>query len=146
MVVDVPQLAIRQDLDQPAEMVALGLIQDRAGVVDDARGKHLVRRFVVLKGDPELHQIVAALGAPGGLARGLDRRQEQRDQDRDDRDHDQELDQGERRGAPADGPSLASSGTIDRQPRGSWGGSSGLGSRSIMICLECRDRRGGSGG
>ena len=46
-----------------------------------------------------LHQVVAALGPPGGLARRLDGRQEQRDQHGDDRDHHQQLDQREAMGS-----------------------------------------------
>ena len=67
MIVDVFLLAVGQDLSEPAEMVALGLIEHRAGVVHDTRRKSFVRRFIVQNGDPQLHQVVAALGAPGRL-------------------------------------------------------------------------------
>ena len=43
--------AVRQDLDQPAEVISLGLIHIGPGRYH-ARGEHLVRRFVVLDGDP----------------------------------------------------------------------------------------------
>ena len=51
--------------------------------------------LVVVHGDPELLQVVDALGAAGGLAGRLHGGQQEADQDRDDRDHDQQLDQGE---------------------------------------------------
>jgi hypothetical protein len=44
---------------------------------------------------PDLFQIVDALGAPGGLARGLDRGQEQSNEHSDDRDDNEKLDQSE---------------------------------------------------
>ena len=82
MVVSVSLFTIGKDLGEPAEIVAFGYIQHRVGVADDTGRQQLVGRFVVENADPELHEIVAALGPPGGLPRGLDGRQEQRDQDR----------------------------------------------------------------
>jgi hypothetical protein len=50
---------------------------------------------VVVVRQPELLQIVDALGPPRCLPRCLDRRQQERDQYGDDRDHDEKLNQGE---------------------------------------------------
>ena len=58
-------------------------------------GKAVVGRLVVGDGQPELLEVVGALGPAGRLARGLHGGQEQGDQHRDDRDDDQELDQRE---------------------------------------------------
>ena len=51
--------------------------------------------MVIVQGEPDLLQVVDALGTAGRLAGGLDGRQQQGDQDRDDGDHDQQLDQRE---------------------------------------------------
>ena len=58
-------------------------------------GQRLPGVVIVVERDPDLLQVVDALGAAGGLAGGLHRGQQQGDQDRDDRDHDQQLDQRE---------------------------------------------------
>src|SRR5204863_2455519 len=50
--------------------------------------------------DPELLEVVDALGAAGGLARRLHGRHQQRDQHGDDGDDDQQLDQRETTSAP----------------------------------------------
>jgi hypothetical protein len=46
-------------------------------------------------GQPDLLEVVGALGAAGGLSGRLHGRQEERDEHADDCDHHQELDQGE---------------------------------------------------
>ena len=48
-----------------------------------------------MRRQPELLEVVGALGAPGGLARRLHGRQQQGDQYRDDGDDDQQFDEGE---------------------------------------------------
>jgi len=58
-------------------------------------GKTPARGEVVVGREPELLQVVGALGTAGRLARRLHRRQEQADQDRDDRDDHQQFDQRE---------------------------------------------------
>jgi hypothetical protein len=50
---------------------------------------------VVVHGDADLLQVIAALSAAGGFARSLNRRQEQRHQNANDGDDYQKLDQGE---------------------------------------------------
>jgi hypothetical protein len=51
--------------------------------------------MVVVKRDSDLFEVVAALGATGGLTRRLDGRQEQGDQNGDDGNHDEQLNQRE---------------------------------------------------
>ena len=72
----------------------LGLVNAQVHhVLRRTHREHIVRRVVVVQGEPDLFEIVGALNPPRRLARSLDGRQEQRDQDRDDRDHDQQLDE-----------------------------------------------------
>jgi hypothetical protein len=62
---------------------------------------------VVVEGQPELLEVVAALDACRRLADLLDGGQEQADQDGDDRYHHQQLDQREPRSPPAPGEELS---------------------------------------
>ena len=59
------------------------------------RREPLKRAFIVGKGQPNLLEIVRALGPPRRFASRLHRRQEQRHQDTDDRDHHEQLHQRE---------------------------------------------------
>ena len=52
-----------------------------------------MRVVVMVGGQAELLEVVAALHTAGGLAGRLHRRQEQPNQDADDGDHDQQLDE-----------------------------------------------------
>lgn len=51
--------------------------------------------MIVVEGEPELLEVIAALSATGRLTGLLDRREEQGDQDRNNGDDDQQLDQSE---------------------------------------------------
>ena len=55
--------------------------------------KAVLRQVKTMKRQPDLFQMIAAVGASGGLAGGLDRRQQQRRQDADDRDDHQQFDE-----------------------------------------------------
>src|SRR5690606_24823647 len=55
--------------------------------------QNAVRVVVVVHCQADLLQVVAALGAAGGLSCLLDGRQQQRNQDRDDRDHHEQFNQ-----------------------------------------------------
>jgi hypothetical protein len=68
---------------------------------------------IVVNGQPQLLEIVLALGATGGLASLLDSRQKQGHEDSNDGDHHQELDEGESRSA-------AGNGGHGRQATGRW--------------------------
>ena len=57
-----------------------------------------------MNGEPQLLEVVGALGAAGRLARGLHGREQQCDQYRNDRDDDQELDQRETRSSAHEKP------------------------------------------
>ena len=59
--------------------------------------EHLEHVVIVVAGNAELLEIVAALRAAGRFAGGLNGRKQQGDEDRDNRDHDQQLDQREAR-------------------------------------------------
>src|SRR5262249_27078496 len=73
----------------------------RTIVVDPVRhgGDFLVGVVVVVRGQSDLLEVVAALHACGGLADLLDGREQEADQDRDDGNHDQQLDERERSSA-----------------------------------------------
>src|SRR4029453_4930135 len=66
-----------------------------AGVntIDGERRKSIERVVVIVEGQPDLLQIVLALGAAGRLPRLLHGRQQERDEHADDGDHDQKLNQ-----------------------------------------------------
>ena len=89
----------RQQVQQPADVVSFLFVLDGAGCVDRAGGEHLVRHFVVLQRQADLHEVVLALHPAGRFAGLLHRREQQGDQNGDDRNHDQQLNQGE--AAPA---------------------------------------------
>ena len=59
------------------------------------RREHVEGVVIVVERQPELLQVVLALGASRRLTSLLNRREQQGDQDRDDCDHDQEFDEGE---------------------------------------------------
>jgi hypothetical protein len=59
---------------------------DELGLLVAAQREDVGDLDVVVDRQPELLEVVGALGAPGGLAGRLDRGQEQGDQDGDDRD------------------------------------------------------------
>ena len=59
------------------------------------QGSALIGAVVVVHGQPDLLEVVGALGPPGRLAGRLHRREQQRDQHGDDGDDDQQLDQRE---------------------------------------------------
>lgn len=59
--------------------------------IDDAGREDVVGVVVVVQRQAQLLHVVAALGAPGRLARLLNRREQQGDQDCDDRNHDQQF-------------------------------------------------------
>jgi hypothetical protein len=61
--------------------------------VQHLRGKDFERVVVVVRGQPKLLEVVAALHTTRGLASGLHGREQQGDQDANDGDHDQEFHQ-----------------------------------------------------
>ena len=64
-------------------------------VVVVRQGKASLGRFVIVKRQQHLFEIVVALAAVRGLAGGLDRLQQQRNDHAHDGDHNQQLDDGE---------------------------------------------------
>jgi len=66
---------------------------DELVLLEAAQREDGVRGEVVVHGQPQLLEVVRALGSPGRFARRLHGGQEQRDQDGNDRDHDQQFDQ-----------------------------------------------------
>jgi hypothetical protein len=64
-------------------------------IVGVGRRQGLVRVVSSLRGQPDLLEVVHALGACGRLAHFLDRGQEEADEDGNDGDHHQKLDQRE---------------------------------------------------
>ena len=74
MLVNGPFIKIGQNLHDPTDMIAARHIANRIGApFDDARGKDLKTHLIVLYGEPDLRQIAAALGSPGGFASLLHR-------------------------------------------------------------------------
>jgi hypothetical protein len=51
--------------------------------------------FKVMIRQPDLFQVIDALGAAGGFSSGLNSRKQQRDQNSDDSNHDKQLNQSE---------------------------------------------------
>ena len=93
-------IEVGREVDRVEEGRPLDGRQDRErprppGCVLPADGQRAEGVVVILHGEPELLQVVHALGPPRRLARRLHCRQEQRDQDGDDGDHHQKFDQGE---------------------------------------------------
>ena len=88
------------DEDAAADVIAVGSVQaiGPAILAGHPVGVEAIGAFIIRQRQPELLQIVDALGPASGFAGRLDGRQEQGDQDRDDRDDDEQLDQGEAAG------------------------------------------------
>ena len=82
---DVALFDVRQQKRRPTSLDALG--------GDPRRWKCFHRVMMILKGQPEVLQIVETARFPRCFARRLNRRQEQRDQDPDDGDDDEEFDE-----------------------------------------------------
>src|SRR5262245_56453777 len=88
LVVQVALLDVGQDEDVPAEPV-------RVAARHAARRELVHAVVVVVEGEAELLEVVAALHASGGLAHLLDGWQEKTDEDGNDGDHNKKLDQRE---------------------------------------------------
>ena len=87
---------VGEHLHRPGEMLADGLVSDRAVGIDDAGREVAGVELVVVEGEAELRRVVQAGAAPGGLAGGLDGREEEADERADDGDDDKQLDERER--------------------------------------------------
>jgi len=76
---------IRKNADDPAYMLTIRQILDRARGIYGARGIELMRGFVIVHAQNELAHIIRAGSAAGRLAAGLNSRQQERYQDANDR-------------------------------------------------------------
>jgi hypothetical protein len=80
-------LDLRQDHRAPERLASI-----------ESRREGRMRVVIVVHGDPEVFQVIAAGKAAGGFAGLLDGRQQQGEQHADQGDHDEELDQRETSG------------------------------------------------
>ncbi len=113
-----PTAAVAGRLEDPVQVILLHVRQERMDpaaanpsrvvaveVVVLPGGKHALDAVVVVQGEPDLFEVVGALGAGGRFPDLLDGREQQADEDRDDGDHNEQLDQ--REGATLHGRTLA---------------------------------------